>query len=69
MVREDPENRRERLLDAAAELFVRHGFDKTTVSDLLSAEVDSAVWRLVLAGDSLLVPGDSILFCCPGIRC
>ena len=34
MVREDPDNRRERLLDAAAELFVRHGFDKTTVADV-----------------------------------
>ena len=34
MVREDPDNRRERLLDAAADLFVRHGFDKTTVADV-----------------------------------
>ncbi|MBV1860214.1 MAG: TetR/AcrR family transcriptional regulator [Nannocystaceae bacterium] len=34
MVREDPRLRRSRLLDAAATLFVRHGFDKTTVSDV-----------------------------------
>lgn len=34
MVREDPRLRRSRLLDAAAALFVRHGFDKTTVSDV-----------------------------------
>ncbi|MGH1342528.1 MAG: TetR/AcrR family transcriptional regulator [Nannocystales bacterium] len=34
MVREDPGVRRSRLLDAAAALFVRHGFDKTTVSDV-----------------------------------
>ncbi len=34
MVRIDPETRRGRLLDAAAVLFVRHGFDKTTVADI-----------------------------------
>jgi len=34
MVREDPRQRRDRLLDCAADLFVRHGFDKTTVADV-----------------------------------
>ena len=34
MVREDPKVRRTRLLDAAADLFVRLGFDKTTVADV-----------------------------------
>lgn len=34
MVREDPKTRHTRLLDSAAALFVRHGFDKTTVADV-----------------------------------
>ncbi len=34
MVRIPPQARRERLLDAAQTLFLRHGFDKTTVADI-----------------------------------
>jgi len=34
MVRDDPSLRRQRLLDAAASLFIRHGFDKTTVAEV-----------------------------------
>lgn len=34
MGREENESRRERILDAAQELLVRYGYDKTTVSDI-----------------------------------
>ncbi len=34
MAKSDDEDRKTRILDAAAELFVHYGFDKTTVSDI-----------------------------------
>ena len=34
MAKSDNKEREQRILDAAAELFVHYGYDKTTVSDI-----------------------------------
>lgn len=56
VTKSDNEERRQRILDAAAELFVHYGFDKTTVSDIANTAGISkgAIYLHFESKDSLL---------------
>ena len=58
MAKSDNQLRRERILDAAAELFIHYGYDKTTVSDIAqTAGVSKGAIYLHFDGKDALLEG------------